>query len=297
MLQNKTQYWIKKSSEFIQGSFATVYKGRKGDSKERLAIKIPNGGITGQYLTHMKEAQRVAEEEYTILSHLLTFERCEQIMYLNDSFYKSFKPSDSSEKVNLRCFVFEYYKSDLLEYVVAFGQPGLKEEVIAPILKQILQGVAWIHKCGIIHRDLKLENVLLKGHSIKIVDFGLSILKDSKKPIDVTIPIGSPEYAAPETFMAEFHTSASDIWSIGIMFYALLFGRVPYPKETTLSKLWIQNLKGRKQIGPSLYACKLPFPISVQAMDLLFNMLSYHPQKRCDAETLLKHPWFVQCSK
>lgn len=282
----------------MQGSFATVYKARKGDSKQRLAIKIPNGGVTGQLLKHMEKAQNLAEEEYTILSHLLTFERrCDQIMYLNDSFYRRFKPLDSSEKINLRCFVFEHYPSDLFEYVRAFGKPGFKEEVIAPILKQILQGVAWIHKCGIIHRDLKLENVLLKGHSIKIVDFGLSILKDSKKPIDVTIPIGSPEYAAPETFMAEPHTTDSDIWSIGIIFYALLFGMVPYPKETTLPKLWIQNLKGRKLIGPSLYACKLPFPISVQAMDLLFNMLSYHPQKRGDAQTLLQHPWFVQCLK
>ena len=103
----------------------------------------------------------------------------------------------------------------------------LKEKEIAKIFNQIMSAVAYCHEKGIVHRDLKLENILLsKTNLLKIIDFGLSSYYDSNKLLST--PCGSLCYASPELLSGQKYDGILiDIWSVGVILYAMLCGYLP----------------------------------------------------------------------
>jgi len=124
--------------------------------------------------------------------------------------------------------VMEYAKSgDLLEYIRK--QDYLEEEVSKRIFRQVLIGLAHIHTRSIIHRDIKLDNILIgEDETVKICDFGVSkIIPKDPKPIREQC--GTPAYIAPEIIADKGYLPyLVDIWSLGIMLYALLESKVPF---------------------------------------------------------------------
>lgn len=99
----------------------------------------------------------------------------------------------------------------------------------------MLKAINYIHKLNIIHRDLKPENILLESKKvdnfdIKISDFGLSCFFDPKKGLGDHV--GSPSYMAPEIIKGEKYNEKVDIWSIGVITYILLTGRLPFNGKT-----------------------------------------------------------------
>jgi 5'-AMP-activated protein kinase catalytic alpha subunit len=110
-------------------------------------------------------------------------------------------------------------------------------------MQQILSGVEYIHKNGIVHRDLKPENLLFDEHrNIKIVDFGLS---NQYKPGErLKTACGSPCYAAPEMIAGKrYECSRVDVWSCGIILYAMLCGYLPFEDQNT-NKLYKKIMAG-----------------------------------------------------
>lgn len=126
---------------------------------------------------------------------------------------------------------------------------SLPDSTTRSIMKKLLEGVAHLHKLGIVHRDLKLDNIMLErknDHSgLKIIDFGFSTFLDSLKLIDQRC--GTPGYIAPEVLNMEPYNELSDIYSVGCIFHALLTGRriQQTPKSTKASNLEIlsKNIK------------------------------------------------------
>ena len=94
-------------------------------------------------------------------------------------------------------------------------------------MKQIVSGVEYLHDEGILHRDIKLGNILMKGDTVKIADFGLAIsFHDNEVPRSIC---GTPNFLAPEVYRIKLHSTASDIWAVGCVLFSLLAGENPFP--------------------------------------------------------------------
>lgn len=116
-----------------------------------------------------------------------------------------------------------------------------------PIMRQILQGVQYMHRQNICHRDLKLENVMIDDGNIKIIDLGLASFFDPTGATLLTDFCGSPEYAAPEVYAQHPYFGPDvDVWAIGAILYTLATDFTPFdPVEdaTTLSYMWPDDVE------------------------------------------------------
>ncbi|XP_073018905.1 SNF1-related protein kinase catalytic subunit alpha KIN10-like [Primulina eburnea] len=178
--------------------------------------------------------------------------------------------------------VMEYVKSgELFDYIVEKGR--LHEEEARNFFQQIISGVEYCHRNMVVHRDLKPENLLLDSKfNVKIADFGLSnIMRDGHF---LKTSCGSPNYAAPEVISGKLYAGPEvDVWSCGVILYALLCGTLPFDDEN------IPNLF--KKIKGGIYT--LPSHLSAGARDLIPKMLIVDPMKRITIPEIRAHPWFL----
>lgn len=149
----------------------------------------------------------------------------------------------------------------------------------------------YLHKKGVIHRDLKLENLLLdKNRNLIITDFGFANQFDLSKGDLMSTSCGSPCYAAPELVVLDtpYHGSAVDIWSCGVILYAMLAGYLPYdddpdnPDAGNVVELY------RYIMNTELH---YPDHVSPLGKNLLQHMLILHPEHRIKIPAIVKHPW------
>lgn len=164
---------------------------------------------------------------------------------------------------------------ELLKYVSDRGQ--LKEVDARKILLQICDAICTCHMQGIVHRDLKLENVLFKDTEdmyVKVIDFGISGVCSTFKTDKVDA--GTIAYMPPECFEDEPAMSAPslDVWAIGLMFYAMLYGTLPF------------NAGDDQTIKKKIKAAKINFPKNVpvteKGKELLLLMLQKDPNERLE---------------
>ncbi|XP_010550030.1 PREDICTED: SNF1-related protein kinase catalytic subunit alpha KIN10 isoform X2 [Tarenaya hassleriana] len=177
--------------------------------------------------------------------------------------------------------VMEYVNSgELFDYIVEKGR--LQEDEARNFFQQIISGVEYCHRNMVVHRDLKPENLLLDSKcNVKIADFGLSnIMRDGHF---LKTSCGSPNYAAPEVISGKLYAGPEvDVWSCGVILYALLCGTLPFDDEN------IPNLF--KKIKGGIYT--LPSHLSPGARDLIPRMLVVDPMKRMTIPEIRQHPWF-----
>lgn len=174
---------------------------------------------------------------------------------------------------------------DLLSYVRK--RRKLNETLAKYLFKQIIEGIGYIHSKNILHRDIKLENILLddKGH-IKIADFGVG--KQIKPGSILFDQCGTPAYIAPEIIAEEgYDRGTIDMWSAGVVLYAMLYGNVPF-KGADMKDL-------HKQIIEANY--ELKDDISLEARELIKGLLTRNPKKRLTVDQALKHPWLSKAEK
>eukprot|EP00924_Labyrinthula_sp_SR-Ha-C_P005723 snap_masked-scaffold_14-processed-gene-3.24-mRNA-1 protein AED:0.00 eAED:0.00 QI:0/-1/0/1/-1/1/1/0/599 len=170
-------------------------------------------------------------------------------------------------------------KGELFDYIV---QNKLSDAEAKKIFQQIVSAIAYCHENHVSHRDLKPENILLtQDNNIKVADFGLSnLIRDGSF---LRTSCGSPNYAAPEVISGLHYTGPEiDIWSIGVILYALLCSALPFHAED-IPKLF-------KKIKSGLY--HLPSDLHPLAKNLIPKMLLVEPLRRIDMEGIMSHPWF-----
>lgn len=140
----------------------------------------------------------------------------------------------------------------------------------------------YLHKLKIVHRDLKPENLLLdEKKNIKIVDFGLSNTYSEGQKLSTAC--GSPCYAAPEMIEGKtYHGSQVDIWSCGVILYAMICGQLPFEDQVT-SVLYKKIIKGD---------FKVPSYVSDDAASLLKKILNTNPNDRVTVNEIREHNWF-----
>ena len=169
----------------------------------------------------------------------------------------------------------------------------LKENVAKKLFAQLVSGVDYMHSKGLIHRDLKLENLLLDKHkNIIISDFGFVNLYNKAKNDLMKTSCGSPCYAAPELVLTQspYAGRKVDIWSIGVILYAMLAGYLPFDDD-------VENEDGADIVKLYNYICSNPltFPeyISPLARDLLRKIIVPNPAKRISMDEIRNHPWLA----
>eukprot|EP01147_Barroeca_monosierra_P010969 gene10969-3041_t len=172
---------------------------------------------------------------------------------------------------------------DLLDFINKNGT--LTEERARTLFGQIVDAMVFAHKLGIYHRDLKCENILLDENGNALVsDFGFAVVVDDPSTWLMT-HCGSYAYAAPEILNGKpYRGDKSDIWSMGVVLYAMVCGRLPFRDKTV--KLLLEDIRR----GITFHRV-----ISRQLQDFMYSILEPDVNKRATLEQLLHHPWLRRC--
>ncbi|KJH49489.1 kinase domain protein [Dictyocaulus viviparus] len=169
---------------------------------------------------------------------------------------------------------------EMFDYIVR--KERLEESEARHFFRQLVQAMAYVHSMGYAHRDLKPENLLLtEDLHLKVIDFGLCAKPSSLlRPLDTCC--GSPAYAAPELIAGKAYLgNEADIWSMGVLLYALLCGSLPFEDEN-MQILYRKIARGNYSE---------PEWLSPSSRTLLRSMLQVNPQYRITVKQLLDHPW------
>ncbi|OHS94288.1 CAMK family protein kinase [Tritrichomonas foetus] len=248
------------------GAFAVVKLAYLPENKKYYACKI----IAKQRLERMKDKTRF-EQEIRIQQQM----RHSHIVQLVDLF---------KDTLNYYVVIEFCPNGDLFAKIVA--NKKLTEEQAQIYFRQIIEGLAYIHSMNVAHRDLKPENILLDENGlIKISDFGLSKYLGNNGLTGTSC--GSPCYAAPEVISGQtYDPKKSDMWSCGVILYAMVTGQLPWTKRNQ-QQLYHQIKKA---------SFNIPSYVSSKCSDLINKLINVNPLTRYTTEDVLEHPFMCDTS-
>jgi serine/threonine protein kinase len=152
------------------------------------------------------------------------------------------------------------------------------------IMKQLVEAVMYCHQQGIVHRDIKLENILIDhDYKIKLTDFGLCGIKTNSDDI-FSQSLGTVRYTAPEMLAGNGYNESIDIWGIGVVLFTLLTGSYPFDASEK------ENIFKRIKEKPIHYS---KYELDRKEVKLLRALLEKDPEKRIEIEDILSHPFFT----
>ncbi|XP_006891664.1 PREDICTED: serine/threonine-protein kinase MAK isoform X2 [Elephantulus edwardii] len=272
------------------GTYGSVLMGKSNESGELVAIKrMKRKFYSWDECMNLREVKSLKK-----LNHANVI-KLKEVIRENDHLY----------------FVFEYMKENLYQ-LMKDRNKLFPESVIRNIMYQILQGLAFIHKHGFFHRDMKPENLLCMGPElVKIADFGLARELRSQPPY--TDYVSTRWYRAPEVLLrSSVYSSPIDVWAVGSIMAELYTLRPLFPGTSEVDEIFkICQVLGtpKKSDWPEGYqlASSMNFrfpqcvPINLktlipnasnEAIQLMTEMLNWDPKKRPTASQALKHPYF-----
>ncbi|KAI6783332.1 Serine/threonine-protein kinase-like protein [Emericellopsis cladophorae] len=306
---NRSHKGTAKFGDFIlgntigEGEFGKVKLGWKQDSNAQVAIKLIKRDVVGSNPNRLAKIRR----EVTILRDL----QHPNIVQLIDMV-------EADRYIGI---ILEYASGgELFDYIL--NHRYLKDQSARRLFAQLVSGVGYLHKRGIVHRDLKLENLLLdRNRNIIITDFGFANTFDpheelsneeelnladrefvKKSGLDKIKPngmrkgdlmqtsCGSPCYAAPELVVSDcLYTGRKvDVWSCGVILYAMLAGYLPFDDDPANPEGDNINLLYKYIVNTPL---TFPEYVTPHARDLLRRILVPQPRKRADLFEVARHSW------
>uniref|UniRef100_A0A665WQQ7 Maternal embryonic leucine zipper kinase n=1 Tax=Echeneis naucrates TaxID=173247 RepID=A0A665WQQ7_ECHNA len=246
------------------GGFAKVKLGRHIATGEKVAIKIMNKKDLGDDLPRVK----VEIEAMKNLSH--------------QHVCRLYQVIETSTQIFM---VLEYCPGgELFDYIIA--KDRLSEEETRVFFRQIVSAMAYVHSQGYAHRDLKPENLLIdEDHNLKLIDFGLCAKPKGGLGYELMTCCGSPAYAAPELIQGKAYIgSEADVWSMGVLLFALLCGYLPFDDDNCMvlyRKIMRGNYDNPRWLSPG-------------SILILNQMMQVDPKRRLSVRQLLDHPWVVK---
>ncbi|KAK1171540.1 hypothetical protein AOXY_G6396 [Acipenser oxyrinchus oxyrinchus] len=251
-----------------KGSFAKVMEGLHISTGEKVAIKVID--------------KKKAKQDSYVLKNMKREPRIHQMIKHPNivQLYETLETENSYYMVMELCL-----GGDLMDKIC--DRKKLEEREVRMYTRQIMSAVEHMHRHGIVHRDLKIENFLLDEYNnIKIVDFGLS---NTLKPEYLSLELlntqcGSPAYAAPELLAHKKYGPKVDVWSIGVSMFAMLTGTLPFTVEPF-------NIKQLHQKMINGEISSMPPDISKGAMQFLMSFLEPDPAKRPHIKEAMEEKW------
>ncbi|XP_058803342.1 serine/threonine-protein kinase ULK2 isoform X3 [Phymastichus coffea] len=258
------------------GAFAVVFKGRH---RKKLNFVVAIKSITKKNLA---KSQNLLGKEIKILKELTELHH-ENVVALLDC-----------KESNLNVFlVMEYCNGgDLADYLTV-AKGTLSEDTIRVFLKQLAGAMKALHAKGVVHRDLKPQNILLSHHcgkqcpqphqiTLKIADFGFArFLRDG---VMAATLCGSPMYMAPEVIMSLQYDAKADLWSLGTIVFQCLTGKAPFQAHTPQALK--QFYEKHANLGP-----KIPSGTSPELSNLLMGLLRRNARDRMPFDEFFNHPF------
>lgn len=258
-----------------QGGFATVKLVTDKQTGEQFACKIMDLPAEGAEVAPEDFTREDIFKEIDILLGL----QHENVMYMKEYFV-------ADDKVYLICELLT--GGELLDAVLERG--NYSEADARMCFAQLLRGLQYLHQRGVVHRDLKLENLLLSsqddiGKGVKIADFGLA--KNQASGTLRTV-CGTPQYVAPEVINGgpgHKYGPEVDLWSAGVVLFILLAGYPPFYNENE-PQLFNQIRRGEYSFNDAVWD-----GVTGDAKDLIRQLLQVDPTKRLSAQQALSHKW------
>lgn len=258
-----------------EGGYAVVHEGRDAASGKRYACKVFDKK-TSNRLQVIKEA----------------------------GIHRRVDQSQISGNVSRYVDITEDARSFIIVTELCEGGPLSKfmqnysPQEIRDIVRGTLRGLADIHGCGVIHRDIKHANILFKGNAVKIVDFGTSMYfhpGDNAGKVVITNSIkGTPWFLSPEALKHEC-TLATDVWGVGVLTYHLMTGRYPFDDASnrmapTLNAIVRSIIEDRPDFKDDAWRGS---EASSETIDFVERCLDKSPQSRPSVVECLEHPWMT----
>lgn len=258
------------------GSFAEVRIGYDKSSGQQVAIKVMKKNKRDT------ELMRSVECEMNFISKNID----------HDNIVATYDVFDTRDNLFI---VMEYMPGGML-YDILANEGYFSEKNAASVMRDLLQAVHCLHDNDIVHRDIKPENVLALNKTwplkVKLADFGLAdfVLENSFGEKSTCGMYGTPFFVAPEVIRAETYTPAVDIWSLGVLAYNMLSGKLPFDGNN-IKEVLRRVRAGRYSLPDSEWA-----DISEEAKDFIRGLLELDPKKRFTAQDALMHPWLTSTS-
>ena len=245
-----------------KGSFGKVKRGVHKPTNMPVAIKILN-----RQKLHKANMDKKIRREIKILK-----------LFRHPNICRLYEVIQTPADIFL---IMEYVDGgELYDYIVHQGK--LKEDAARYVFQQIVCALEYCHHFRVVHRDLKPENILLGANlQVKIIDFGLAnLMRDGDF---LATSCGSPNYAAPEVISGRLYFGPEvDVWSCGVVLYALLCGCLPFD-EDTIPQLFAKIKKG-KYVVPSF--------VTAGARSLLEQIIAVDPLIRLTIPQIRDNAWF-----
>ncbi|XP_017780877.1 PREDICTED: serine/threonine-protein kinase PLK4 [Nicrophorus vespilloides] len=247
-----------------RGGFASVYKSRCLKTGIEVAIKM----IDKKLMQDAGMVDRVLQEVeiHSRLKHPSILE-----------LYTAFEDANYVYLVLELC-----HNGELQQYLKKNTEYNvLTEDEARVVMQQVVEGLQYLHRHNILHRDMSLSNLLLtKDRQIKIADFGLATKLASPEEKHMTM-CGTPNFISPEVASRGSHGLEADVWGLGCLLYSLLVGRPPFDSEAVKSTL--------TRVVMASY--EMPAHLSSEAKDLIHRLLQKNPKDRIDLMIMLDHPF------
>lgn len=251
--------------ELGRGKFGTVFRCTELATGRHLAAKFVN--------VARKEDRQDFEREVAIMCQL----QHRRLLQLYDAY------DDGASEM---CLVTELVEGGELFERIVDDDFDLTERKAAVFMRQICEGVEYMHARRIVHLDMKPENILClsrTGNRIKLIDFGLARELTPEEPLRVMF--GTPDFAAPEVLTYECVSFATDMWSVGVICYVLLSGLSPFMGDNDLETM-ANVTRATFDFDDRAFE-----PISELAKDFIARLLVREPEKRLKPGQCLEHAW------
>ena len=238
-----------------QGGMGAVYQAHDRELDRQVAIKVIRGDMTA----NPEILKRFKQE--LILARQITHKNVIRIF-------------DLGQAEGIKFITMEYIEGEDLQSVLR-RKKKLEPAEAANIMAQVCRALEAAHSEGVIHRDLKPQNIMLdKTGRAYVMDFGIARSTLTPGMTQTGALIGTPDYMSPEQAKGQPLDSRSDLFSVGIIFYELLSGQIPFNADTTMGKLWKRTSEPARPLAD--LDKSIPQPLS----EIVRKCLEVDPQKR-----------------